>query len=42
MNDKTYGLFSMDLSAATDRLPIALQIPLISSVFGFDGEEGRA
>jgi len=42
MTNKSYGLFSMDLSAATDRLPIALQIPLISSVFGFDMVEAKA
>jgi hypothetical protein len=40
--DKGYGLFSMDLSSATDRLPIAIQTPLISAVFGFDKEEGDA
>jgi hypothetical protein len=39
---KNYGLYSMDLSAATDRLPISIQTPLISAVFGFDKEEGRA
>jgi hypothetical protein len=37
-----FGLFSMDLSTATDRLPIAIQTPLVSSVFGLTKEEGEA
>lgn len=41
-SNKGFGLFSMDLSSATDRLPIAIQTPLISAVFGFDKEEGDA
>jgi hypothetical protein len=41
-HNKNYGLYSMDLSAATDRLPISIQTPLISAVFGFDAREGRA
>jgi len=36
------GLFSMDLSTATDRLPMAIQKPLISAVFGLTKIEGDA
>lgn len=36
------ALFSMDLSSATDRLPIALQVPLFKEVFSMTSEEANA
>jgi len=39
-SDKNYGLYSMDLSSATDRLPISIQTPLISALFGLTKSEG--
>jgi len=36
------ALFSMDLSSATDRLPIALQVPLFKEVFTMTSEEALA
>lgn len=35
-------LFSMDLSAATDRLPMSLQTPLISKIFNFSEIQGES
>jgi len=35
-------LYSMDLSSATDRLPIAIQTPLIVNLLGLTVEEGNA
>jgi hypothetical protein len=35
-------LYSMDLSAATDRLPMSLQVPLIQAVFDLTVEEAEA
>jgi len=39
---KGYPLYSMDLSAATDRLPIMLQTPLIRQVFNLSIDEAKA
>jgi hypothetical protein len=36
------SLFSMDLSSATDRLPMALQIPLFKEVFSMTSKEAEA
>jgi len=36
------SLFSMDLSSATDRLPIAIQTPLIKTLFGLTVEEANS
>lgn len=35
-------LYSMDLSSATDRLPISLQIPLIRTIFNLSEVEAKA
>jgi len=35
-------LFSMDLSSATDRLPISIQIPLFKAIFRLNSEQAEA
>lgn len=36
------SLYSMDLSSATDRLPISIQTPLIQKVFNFTNQQAMA